>query len=188
MILKTFIITLLVTVFCAAPVFAARYDRYTRDIEIKEALTALQNAEAGEVFDNLNEKSVHIAFYDLAMLSPDYQNHFAINTVDSFGNRYILINSRFKYTSPEELACLIAHESFHKSDTATLDEETLATKKEAEYWNKLRNPAKNYGNSKLFERLNTLAELNEKSNQNKDFIKEEICNNSFYKQQLAIVR
>ena len=173
---------------CVTPAFAAHFDRYAKDAEIKAALCVLYNAGLHEVFDNLDEKSVHIAFYDLSLLSTDYQNHFALNTVDSFGNRYIFISVKFKYASPEELACLIAHESFHKSDIATLEEETVATAKEAEYWNKLKNPEKKYNQSKLLVRLNNIAELSAKSNKNKDFILEKICNSSFYRQQLAIVR
>lgn len=186
--MKTFIITFLLAVLCTAPVLAAHFDRYTKDTEIKAALTVLHNAGADEVFDNLNENSVRIAFYDISMLSADYQNHFALNTVDSFGNRCIFINTKFKYASPEELACLIAHESFHKSNAATLEEETLATEKEAEYWNKLKNPEKKYNQSKLLARLNNLSELSSKSEQGKDYITEKICNSSFYRQQLAIAQ
>lgn len=175
-------------VLCIAPAFAAQFDKYTKDTEIKAALTILFDIGADEVFNNLDENSVHIAFYDLSVLSADYQNHFAINTVDSFGNRYIFISTRFKGVSSEELACLIVHESFHKSEIATLEEETLATSKEAEYWSKLKKPYKRYNHSRLLARLDNLSELKIKTNSGKDFIMEKICNSSFYRQQLAIVR
>jgi len=172
---------------CSTPVFASHFDNYTKDAEIKSALTLLYNAGAEEVFNNLDENSVKIAFYDLSLLSGSYADHFAINTVDSFGNRFIFINTKFKNASPEELACLIAHESFHKLSVATLDEENLATQKEAFYWNKLKNNNKAYTCSALLIRLNNLVSLKEASTIEEDLILNKISNSSFYRQQLAIV-
>ena len=174
--------------FFAAPAMAINFDKYTKDTEIKTALNVLYNANAHEVFDNLDENTIHIAFYDLILLSPDYGRHFAVNTVDSLGNRFILINSKFKHASAEELACLIAHESFHKLNIATVDEEALATKKEAQYWDKLKISNKMYEHSELFKRLENLSKLNAETNMNNDYILEKICNNSFYRQQLAIAQ
>ena len=169
-----------------APVMAAHFDNYTRDAEIQSALSLLKNAGADEVFENLNENSVKIAFYDLSLLSGDYSRHFAINTVDSFGNRYIFINTKFRNVSTEELACLIAHESFHKLSVATVEEEALATNKEAFYWNKLKNKNKIYNQSELLTRLENLSDLRRASDIHHDFILEKISNSSFYRQQLAI--
>lgn len=186
--MKKFIIALLMVLFCATPIFAAQFDNYTKDVEIKSALTLLKDNGADEVFDNLDENSVKISFYDLSMLAGSFANHFAINTVDSFGNRYIFINVKFKNASPEELACLIAHESFHKLSVATLEEETLATQKEAFYWSKLKNNHKSYDNSDLLSRLNNLVGLRKASTIENDLILNKISNSSFYRQQLAIAK
>lgn len=183
--MRKFVVTLLMVMFCSLPVCAGHVDSFTHDTEIKEALVLLENAGAKEVFDNLEENTVKIAFYDLTQISYGYMNHFAVNTVDSFGNRYILINSKFKNASPEEIACIIAHESFHKLNVATYEEEYTATKKEAYYWSILKDNSKTYKNSALLERLDNLAELRTASTEQKNLIEEKINKSDFYKAQLA---
>jgi len=184
--LKGFIIALAMFVLCSMPACAAYMDSFTSDAHIKSALVLLQEAGAQEVFENLEENSVKIVFYDLTQISFKYMNHFAINSVDTFGNRYIMINTKFKNASPEEIACLIAHESFHKLKVATFEEETLATSKEAYYWGILKKENKQYAPSELLTRLDRLAELDSHSNANRNLIRERIGNSSFYREQLAI--
>ncbi|MCD8377948.1 MAG: hypothetical protein LUB59_04075 [Candidatus Gastranaerophilales bacterium] len=184
--IKLFFMAIAMMIFCIAPACASYVDSFTTDADIKEALVMLKNAGADEVFANLEENSVKVIFYDLSLLSYDYRSHFAINSTDSFGNRYILINTRYKNASTEELACLIAHESFHKADAATLEEETLATEKEAYYWNLLKKTDKNYQASKLLYRLNSLVQLSNTSDEDNNLIQIKIINSAFYRQQLAI--
>ena len=184
--IKRIVITLLMVFLCITPAIAGHFDCYTNDTEVKSALELLENAGAKEVFRNLDQNAVKIMFYDLSQVSFSYMNHFAINSTDSFGNRFILINTKFKNASPEEIACLIAHESFHKSKVATLEEETLATTKEAKYWSLLKNPAKRYNQSALLARLDNLSNLERASDAGVDYIREKISNSSFYRNQLAI--
>ena len=49
-----------------------------------------------------------------------------------------MINSIYKNAPTEQIACLIAHESFHTKRVADLEEETLATQKEAATWLRLK--------------------------------------------------
>ena len=167
------------------PVLAGHLDNFTQDTTIKSALVLLENVGAREVFDNLQEISAKIEFYDLSAIAPNYANHFAINSVDSFGNRYILINTKYKNASPEEIACLIAHESCHKQAVATYEEEYTATKTEAYYWSRLKNRAKTYKNSALLSRLNNLSDLRSASTANSNLIERKINNSNFYRNQLA---
>ncbi|MCR5266661.1 MAG: hypothetical protein K6E29_08750 [Cyanobacteria bacterium RUI128] len=184
--IKKILITFAVLMLFCMPTFAAYVDNFSRDCDIKNALVLLENVGANEVFQNLEENSVKITFYDLSQVSYKYMNHFAINTIDSFGNRYILINTKYKKASPEELACIIAHESFHKLKVATLEEETLATQKEAMYWNLLKKHHKDYAPSALLTRLNSLVQLDKDSTANRNLIRERISNSEFYREQLAI--
>lgn len=183
--IKGFLIAVLMVLFCSMPVFAGYVDNFTSDYRIKNALVMLENAGANEVFDNLEENSVKIVFYDLSQISYSYNKHFAVNSVDSFGNRYILIHTRYRNASPEELACIIAHESFHKLKVATYEEEYLATQKEAHYWDLLKDKKKNYTNSDLLTRLDNLSQLKLASTEQKNLIKEKINKSTFYKRQLA---
>ena len=180
-----FITFVMMMVFCVSA-SAAFIDNFTTDSKIKNSLILLEQAGAEEVFANLEENSVKIAFYDLSQISYSYMNHFAVNSIDSFGNRYILINSRFKNASNEEIACIIAHESFHKLSVATYEEEYLATEKEAYYWSILKKQGKTYDSSELLSRLNNLQRLHVASNTDNNLIKEKINNSSFYKKQLAV--
>ena len=184
--IKAFIITMAMLAICSMPAFAGYVDTFTRDTHVKAALILLENVGAEEVFENLEENSVKITFYDLSQISYKYMNHFAINSVDNFGNRYILINTKYMNASPEEIACIIAHESFHKLKVATTDEETLATEKEAKYWALLKKAGKVYENSPLLARLNNLVELDNHSTETKNLIRERITTSAFYREQLAI--
>ena len=102
------------------------------------------------------------------------------------GERYILINTRYKNCSTEEIACLIAHESCHKAKVATLAEETIATQTEAKYWLKLKKPNKVYNASDLKDRLDNLAYLYSHSDKNNNKIEERIANSDFYRSQLSL--
>ena len=183
--IRGFVIGILMILFFSMPAFAGYVDNFTRDSHIKEALVLLENNGAAEVFENLEENSVKIAFYDLSQISYGYMNHFAVNSVDTFGNRYILINTKYKNATPEELACIIAHESFHKLKVATYEEEYTATQKEAHYWGLLKDKNKTYVNSELLTRLENLSQLKLASTEKKNLIKEKINKSTFYKRQLA---
>lgn len=173
-------------IFCSNCAFAWNVRSFSKDEDVVSALKVLDNIGADEVFNNLQENSVKIIFYDLAMININYQTHFAINSVDNWGERYILINSRYRGASTEELACLIAHESFHKSDRATMEEEVLATQKEAYYWSILKVPGKFYKPSKLSNRLNTLVCQYNDSTDSYNLIEKRIQNSKFYQNQLAV--
>lgn len=167
-------------------VSAANVKYFSEDTTIREALTMLNNVGAEEIFDNLQENSVKIMFYDLSQISYEYKNHFAINSTDTWGNRYILINAKYKNAPIEQIACLIAHESFHKGDVATLEEETQATRKEAQYWIVLKKDNVVYAETSLTKRLNSLTNLENTSTVSHDCIQERISNSSFYQNQLAV--
>ena len=159
---------------------------FSEDVKIREALTMLDDIGAKEIFDNLQENSVKIMFYDLTQISFKYGRHFAMNTTDSWGNRYILISSQYKNAPTEQIACLIAHESCHKGRVATLSEETLATRTEAKYWTVLKKRNIAYANTPLTNRLNNLSNLERVSTVNNDMIQNKISTSKFYQEQLVL--
>lgn len=166
--------------------FAMNVKCFSDDVKIRQALTMLDDIGARDVFDNLHENSVKIIFYDLSQVSFSYANHFAMNTTDNWGDRYILINTKYKNAPVEQIACLIAHESCHKGKVATLSEETRATRTEARYWQVLKQRNYNYPNNRLTSRLNSLANLENVSTVNHDYIQDRISNSGFYKEQLVL--
>lgn len=186
MLKRVFVLFACFFVLSSSSVFAMNVKPFSEDIKIREALTMLDDIGATEVFNNLQENSVKIMFYDLTQISFNYGRHFAINTTDTWGNRYILINSRYKNAPTEQIACLIAHESCHKAKAATLAEETLATRTEAKYWTILRKHNVAYADNALTNRLNKLVNLERVSTVDHDYIQERISNSSFYQEQLAV--
>ena len=167
--------------------FGMNVKSFSDDSRIVKALALLDNVGATDVFENLQENSVKIIFYDLSHISFKYQNHFAINSTDTWGNRYILINTKYMNAPTEQIACLIAHESCHKGKVATLAEETYATRTEARYWQALKHHNHNYENTALTNRLNSLAKLESETTVNHhDYIQDRISNSRFYQSQLAV--
>ena len=173
-------------VLSSSAVSAMNVKYFSEDLKIREALAMLDDIGAKEIFDNLQENSVKIQFYDITQISYSYSRHFAMNTTDTWGNRYILINSRYKNAPTEQIACLIAHESCHKGRVATLAEETTATRTEAKYWQVLKRHNHEYANTALTNRLNSLANLESSSTVNHDYIQDRISNSKFYQSQLAV--
>lgn len=182
----TLLLVLALTFALALPANAYNMKHFTDDTKITSALELLDKNGADEIFTNLQENSVKIIFYDLSLMSYDYRYHYAISGINNFGERYILLNTRYKKCSTEEIACLIAHESCHKDKVATLAEETLATQTEAKYWLKLKNPNKIYVDNDLKNRLDNLAYLYSHSDKNNNRIEERIANSEFYRSQLSI--
>lgn len=184
--MKKFTLSLVLVLSLALPVNAYNMKHFTEDIKVTAALELLDKVGADEIFDNLQANSVKIIFYDLSLMSYDYRYHYAINGTNNFGDRYILINTRYRKCSTEEIACLIAHESCHKAKVATFAEETLATQTEARYWLKLKNPNKIYTDNDLKNRLDNLAYLYSHSDKNNNRIEERIANSEFYRNQFSI--
>ena len=162
---------------------AVELKNFSNDSKIISSLKLLENVGANEVFNNLTKTKSKIMFYDLTLIDFSYGKHFAVASTDEYGDNYILINSNFRNSNPEAVACLIAHESMHTLPQATLAEETLATTTEARYWLKLK-PTK-VKKDRLTDRLNNLERLVIASSQNNNLIAQKISQNTFYQKQLA---
>ena len=130
--------------------FAYNLKSFTSDAKIMAAMQLLEQSGEYDVFANLKKNAVKVKFYHLSM-----NNVYAANAYDEFGRRVILINSIYKNAPVEQIACLIAHESCHTARKATLEEETIATSKEAACWTKLKRAGVSYPETKLTKRLDS---------------------------------
>jgi len=164
--------------FTMTQAFAYNVREFSTDAKIISALNLLEQNGEYRVFENMKKNAVKVKFYNLSM-----SNIYAANSYDRYGQRVILINSYYKDAPVEQIACLIAHESYHTARTATLDEETLATQKEAECWTKLKHSSATYPETKLTKRLNKLAGL---YTGGASQIRDKIASSSFYRSQFGI--
>ena len=165
-----------------AQAFAYNLKSFTTDAKIMAAMQLLEQNGEYDVFANLKKNAVKVKFYHLSM-----NNVYAANAYDEFGRRVILINSIYKEAPVEQIACLIAHESCHTARKATLEEETIATSKEAACWTKLRKAGVSYPETKLTKRLNKIAGLHIASSQDgNNYISDKIASSSFYRAQFGL--
>lgn len=162
--------------------FAYDVERFSNDATIISAMKLLEQNGEYDVFANLKKNSVKIKFYNLS----GYGTVYAANTYDNYGRRVILINSAYKNAPIEQIACLIAHESCHVLRKATLEEETVATQKEAACWAKLKNNAVSYPETKLTKRLNKISNLYLASQDGNNYIQDKIASSSFYRSQFGM--
>lgn len=162
--------------------FAYDVERFSNDATIISAMKLLEQNGEYDVFANLKKNSVKIKFYNLS----GYGTVYAANTYDNYGRRIILINSTYKNAPIEQIACLIAHESCHVLRKATLEEETIATQKEAACWAKLKNNAVSYPETKLTKRLNKISNLYLASQDGNNYIQDKIASSSFYRAQFGM--
>ena len=181
--MKKALVTLFVFVaLTVTQAFAYNLKTFTSDSTILAAMELLEQNGEYEVFANLKKNAVKVKFYTLSM-----SNVYATNSYDSYGRRVILINSIYKNAPIEQIACLIAHESCHVARKATLEEETIATSKEAACWAKLKKAGVAYPQTKLTKRLNSLAELhNDSVADGNDYIGDKIASSSFYRAQFNL--
>ena len=162
--------------------FAYNLKTFSSDSTIIAAMQLLESNGEYDVFQNLKRNAVKVKFGTLP-----YSNVYAANVYDSYGRRVIIINSTYKNAPVEQIACLIAHESCHVARKATLEEETIATSKEAACWAKLKRNGVTYPESKLTKRLDKLAGLHIASAQDgNNYIEDKIASSSFYRAQFGI--
>ena len=179
---KLFIGVLVFFVFTVTQAFAYNLKSFTSDSKILAAMQLLEQNGEYQVFKNLQKNGVKVKFYHLSM-----SNVYAANAYDEFDRRVILINSTYKDAPIEQIACLIAHESYHTARKATLEEETLATSKEAACWTILKKNNVSYPETKLTKRLNKIANLHIASTQDgNNYIGDKIANSSFYRNQFGL--
>ena len=179
---KVFVVLFMFLFFTVNQSFAYNMKSFSSDAKIIEAMQLLEQNGEYDVFANLKKNAVKVKFYHLSM-----NNVYAANAYDEFGRRVILINSIYKDAPVEQIACLIAHESFHTARKATLEEETTATSKEAACWAKLKRAGVNYSQTKLTKRLDKIAGLHVASVQDgNNYIEDKIASSSFYRAQFGL--
>lgn len=176
--------------FACAYDFKYDFNRVTNDERIAAALKVLENTGSTEslknIFQKNNGKYTRIIFYDLGMISSAYKNHYAMTCKDNFGEKNIIINAKYRNSSKEALAALIAHESIHSGENPNLEEEIQATVNEANQWNKslAQNPKLRDDASPLIQRLNNLSELyGNGGEEGVNAISQKITKNEFYRDQ-----
>ena len=173
----------LLIAMCATPAFAYNLRDFSSDAKILSAMQLLEQMGENDVFNNMKKNAIKVKFYNLS----GYGSVYATNSYDSSGRRVILINSVYANAPVEQIACLIAHESMHVLRKPTLEEETIATQKEAATWIKLRQSGVSYPQNKLTKRLENLAELQmASSGGGQNYIQTKIANSSFYKAQFGM--
>ncbi len=165
--------------------FAYRASSFSSDAKIIAAIQLLEKSGDTDVLRNLQRYGMRVKFNDLTMVM-NGSNAFAVSTYNDFGTKVIMINSKYKNAPVEQIACLIAHESYHTGYSADLEEETMATEKEAACWKRLKSNTKSYPDNRLTRRLDKLAGLYTASSQDNNLVEQKIANNGFYRAQLGL--
>ena len=166
--------------------FAYRITDFSSDTKIIAAMQMLEQAGEQDVFRNLQRSGIRVKFADLSKYAYNSHKCYAVNTYNEFGSRVILINVMYKNAPTEQIACLIAHESCHVKRVADLEEETIATQKEAATWTRLRVASKVYPDTALTKRLNKISNLYLASDSHNNLIQQKIASSSFYSTQLGL--
>ena len=182
------VLLLFLAVMCLSfnQAFAYRASDFSSDTKIVAAINMLEQAGETDVLRNLQRHAIRISFDDLSCVSISSSKAYAVSTFNKYGTRVIMINSIYRNAPTEQIACLIAHESCHTKQVADLEEETIATQKEAATWIRLRSASKNYPDSKLTKRLNNLGNMYLASTPNNNLVKQKIASNGFYRSQLGL--
>ena len=166
--------------------FAYRASDFSSDAKIISAISLLEQAGEVDVLRNLQKNGIRISFDDLSSYTYNASKAYAISTYNKYGTRIIMINSLYKNAPVEQIACLVAHESMHVKRIADLEEETIATQKEAATWTRLKVASKTYPDTKLTRRLDKLSGMYLASSDGNNIIQNKIASSGFYRAQLGM--
>ena len=166
--------------------FAYRASNFSDDAKIVAAITLLEQSGETDVLRNLQKHAIRVSFDDLSAYTYNASKAYAISTYNQYGTRVIMINSIYRNAPVEQIACLVAHESMHVKRVADLEEETIATQKEAATWTRLKVASKTYPDTKLTRRLDKLSGMYLASSDGNNIIQSKIASNGFYRAQLGL--
>jgi len=162
----------LIALFCILAIFvgakditiASGYQNITTNPKITDSLTSLQTIGRGDVLSilhgaNTTGKPIRVMFRDLAVYG--LSNCEAVTMKTQGGNLVIYINKKHADAPSEAIACLIAHESQHHTQTNTKAEELRAWLKEVSTWNEFvrRDKTLAMSNAPLVKRLNYIDRM-----------------------------
>ena len=162
----------LVAVLCILVIFtftkditiASSYQNLTTNPKITDSLVKLQSIGRGDVLSILNGanatgKPIRVMFRDLAIYG--LSNCEAVTMRTQGGGLVIYINKKHAEAPSEAVACLIAHESQHHTQTNTRAEELRAWLKEVSTWNEFvrRDPTVAVSTAPLVKRLNYIDKM-----------------------------
>lgn len=163
---------------------ASDFSKITTNDKLVSALSKLELAGQSEVISVLNGsnstgKPIRVMFRDLSIYGQNKSEAVTMKTNN--GGMIIFISNKHADSSPEAVACLIAHESVHEAGTNTVEEEIKAWSVEASTWLNLtaQNPSLKSDGTKLTKRLNYIAGLQLQDGSTS--ISKLIANNGVYK-------
>lgn len=172
--------------------FCNNYYKVSQDTKILSSLKIFERTGNTEALELLRRKDddLKIIFYDLSLLSFNYEYYYALATSDGRGTDYILINSKFKDEPDEALASIIAHELTHQLPKATMEEEIQAWTNEARQWiscKRINPKLSEFQENKypLIKRLNYLEKLYKEAH-NSDYMIAEIVERNLAYNKLAL--
>ena len=183
---KVLLVFVVFTFLAVNQAFAYRASDFSNDTKIMAAISMLEQAGETDVLRNLQRHAIRVSFDDLSSVAIGGSKAYAVSTYNRYGSRVIMINSIYRNAPTEQIACLIAHESCHTKQVADLEEETIATQKEAATWIRLKNSSKTYPDSKLTRRLDNLSGLYLASSNGNNLVQQKIASNGFYRNQLGL--
>lgn len=162
----------LIMFFCILTIFVGAKDitiasdqqNLTTNPKITDSLRCLQSIGRSDVLSILNGanatgKPIRIMFRDLAVYGMSTCEAVTMKTQS--GALVIYINKKHADAPSEAIACLIAHESQHHTQTNTKTEELRAWLKEVSTWNEFvrRDPTLAMSTVPLVKRLNYIDKM-----------------------------
>ena len=187
--MKKLVVTVILFVVCLVSnnmAFAGNYEIITSNEKISSSLQALESVNRNDVLailrgNNATRKPIRVMFRELEVYG--LANCEAVTMKTQAGGLVIYINKKHQNAPKEALACLIAHESQHHTQTGTKAEEVRAWVMEVSTWNAFvrQNSQVAYSNSNLVKRLNYIDNVYTKQQGGVMGIEKVVSNIGMYK-------
>jgi hypothetical protein len=118
------------------------YLRCTRDMQIMQALTLMEEGQGQASLRRIVNKPMRVIFKDMKSMNKALRNYDALSWISNQGEQVIFVNDKHRDAPPAALAALISHEAMHEDEFNSVTEEVQSWQHEASVWMemKARNP------------------------------------------------
>ncbi len=157
-------------------------------IDINKAINILENTIVGPIFynyiqgNNITGKPIKVSFYDLSKINKNYADFLSVTLINE-GQICIYINDKYKTSSPQAIATLIASATIHQDKKDSINEELYSTALQTTLWTAFtkQNPNLRLENSDLVATLNYYSDYLLSNEYNINSLKTIIESNPAYK-------
>ena len=126
------------TAFSQPRYSVSSYLRCTRDAQIMQALSLMEEGQGQTSLNRIVSKPMRVIFKDMKSINKALKNYDALSWISNQGEQVIFVNEKHRNAPPAALAALISHEAMHDDAFNSVNEEVQSWQHEAHIWMEMK--------------------------------------------------